>query len=123
MPPRQEVTPDGKYISKIEPLTGSGVFARLCGATKKWGLYISEQMGYPLEEFIKAAPYLNEEQFNQIIIERYGMILFDSQEEMNKYYDMTVGDDGPMPLNNYSGPARVYALTCDPNGQLLNENT
>jgi hypothetical protein len=40
-----------------------------------------------------------------------------------KTYDKTVGDDGPTELNNYGGPARVYALTCNLYGQLENENT
>jgi len=41
---------------------------------------------------------------------------------LDAYY-RTVGDDGPTKLNDYNGPCRIYALTCDPFGQLLNENT
>lgn len=99
----------------------------LCAATKKWGMLISWWSGAVLPEdlFIelqKAAPYLTMEHA-QSMIESQAYLLFDSREEMEHHYDLTVGDDGPTELNKYRGPLRVYAITCDPEGQLENENT
>lgn len=85
-----------------------------------------------IDEVCKAAPYLNpktkfkfegKNTIGQVMGDGYGFFLFDTEAELNRYYESTVGDDGPMKYNKYKGPARVYALTCDPDGYLLNENT
>jgi len=112
----------------------------LCKGHKKWGMYISIyspedlplNVGYA--EIIKAAPYLEKaikclksENKNingvQILFDEQGYILFDTEKEMHHYYNLTVGDDGPTKLNNYKGRVKIYALTCDPNGKFLTENT
>ena len=76
-----------------------------------------------VDEILKAAPYLNLDDHAQILADARGYLIFDSEDEMEKYYDMTVGDDGPTDSNDYNGSARVYALTCSAEGELLNENT
>lgn len=78
-----------------------------------------------LEEVLKAAPYLERRMSGdvvQVLADGYGVLVYDSVEEMEVDYWETVGDDGPTKTNPYLGPAKVYALTCV-NGELLNENT
>jgi len=100
------------------------VLSELCKNSKKWGIFINTSSEYQdLEEVLKAAPYLNVKEHIQILIDGVGWILCDSEEEMENLYWSTVGDDGPTRKNSYNGPVKVYALTCDPNGILLNENT
>lgn len=99
-----------------------------CRATGKFAMYVNcydmngEDPGMvtPMEEFIKAAPYLKKNY--QILADGSGYLVFDTEEEMNKHYRLTVGNDGPTKQNPYQGPARVYALTCGPAGT-VNENT
>jgi len=99
------------------------ILSSLCKSHEKWGMYISFVDDTDLQEIFKAAPYLNTEAFMHTCVNGCGYILFDTEEEMMDLYHQTVGDDGPTKLNSYNGPARVYALTCDPQGNLLNENT
>jgi len=96
-------------------------FAELCKATGKWGLYIS-WVGTAVD-VIDAAPYLHQLEDGQILLDGQGIILCDSEKECYNLYDQTVGDDGPTSLNSYDGPDKVYALTCNPSGQLQSENT
>lgn len=119
----------------VQILDHNGVLEALCKATGKWGVYIalwggSGPDGQEEDEIIKAAPYLagpyDGDEGNaksQILIEGSGIILCDSEAEMLRYFHMTIGDDGPNKFNPYNGDARVYAMTCDPTGMLLSENT
>lgn len=106
-------------------LDQSTALSELCKATKKWGMFISfciyPECSYSYSELEKAAPYLKDQ--TQFFADESGYILFDSEEEMWRAYDQTVGDDGPTESNKYSGPAKVYAITCDPDGQFGTENT
>jgi hypothetical protein len=102
----------------------------LCRETQMWGLYISwgcpscyEAGGETLQEIIKAAPFLNFKEHSQQLLDGYGFFLFNTEEEQLDHYWQVVGDDGPTKSNPYKGPARVYALTFNPKGQLMNENT
>lgn len=100
----------------------------LAKATGKYCMYISIYVhDIPLElqfdEMTKAAPYLNFDEHTQILCEETGILMFDTREEMDKYYKMTIGDDGPTELNKYDGLCRIYALTCDNQGNFENENT
>jgi len=99
----------------------------MCRTTKKWGMYIGigDWLDTPnfLDELKKAAPYLDTDEDYQIISDEMCYLLFDTEKEMNKVFEMTVGDDGPCRKNKYNGPVRVYACTCDNTGQLMNENT
>lgn len=93
-----------------------------CRRTKQYAMYVCHDCGDTIsyEEIIKAAPYLAEEW--QILADGSGYLVFDTEDAMNTYFNLTVGDDGPTKQNTYNGPARVYALTCGPSGT-LNENT
>jgi hypothetical protein len=53
----------------------------------------------------------------------HGIVVFDTQEEMEEAYERTAGDDGPTELNPYDGPCRIYALTIGADGEMQNENT
>jgi hypothetical protein len=74
-------------------------------------------------EVLKAAPYLTVCDHSQAILDGSAVIVCDSVKEQETLYWQTVGDDGPTKTNKYDGPARVYALTIDRTGQILNENT
>jgi hypothetical protein len=99
----------------------------LCKATKRHGIYVSytgpDGVSTYYRDFTAAAPYLNLDQHAQFLFEGGGIILCDSKEEVDRLYWSTVGDDGPTPLNPYDGPGRVYAITCDDEGEWRNENT
>ena len=103
--------------------THTDIFTELCRLNGKWGLYISFLDDDDLDEVIKAAPYLDYFEHGQILLEGSAIILCDTEEEMMNLYHQTVGDDGPTELNPYEGPVTVYALTCNPEGTLLTENT
>lgn len=115
-----------KYLDNFE------VLQTLCKLKKKWGMFISfsdwdtqESPIIDIFEIIKAAPYLKCDEAGQIIVDKHGILLFDTQKEMDEYYYNTIGDDGPRKgyKNRYNGPARIYAITCNPKGVLMNENT
>ena len=73
-------------------------------------------------EILKAAPYLTYAHA-QALVDGHAIVVCNSVKEQETLYWQTVGDDGPTKTNPYKGPARVYALTIDKNGQTLNENT
>jgi hypothetical protein len=98
----------------------------LCKSTKKWGvgIFCAQADDTDMQEVLKAAPYLTTQDNGlQIVADGFGYVLCDTEKEMEDIYGQTVGDDGPTGLNKYDGPARVYAITCDPEGQTRNENT
>jgi len=105
------------------------ILSHVCKATGKWGMLISfaipsiEDCDDPYGEITKAAPYLTFDNNAQIIGDGIGYILADTREEIYNLYNQTVGDDGPTKLNSYKGLVKVYALTCDSNGNFLSENT
>jgi|WetSurMetagenome_2_1015567.scaffolds.fasta_scaffold18448_7 hypothetical protein len=75
-------------------------------------------------DIIKAAPYLKWDVHGQHILDGVAVIVCEDYDEMQRLYWMTVGDDGPTKTNKYDGKkARVYALTCNAEGGLENENT
>ena len=100
-------------------------FSALCKALKKWGISVDFCGSDSLGEIFKACPFLDAKVHKhvQMLIDGHGVFLFDTRDEMERHYRMIVGDDGPTDLNPYDGLVRVYALTCNPNGLLLNENT
>ena len=104
----------------------SDLLCALCRAHRKWGIYISFDCDQEMAEVLKAAPYLAELDVGSridLFVCGFGYFLLDSEEECYKHYNQTVGDDGPTKTNSYNGPAKVYALTCSPNGILLSVNT
>lgn len=113
----------------MKKLSNHEVLKALAAALNKPCMYISFSYGdedddvTSYREIFQAAPYLNFDDDMQFVIEGGGIIVFDTVEEMERTYDLTVGDDGPTRLNPYAGKARVYALTCSATGQMLTENT
>lgn len=103
---------------------GIAILEDLCENTGKWGLYIRHStIDAPTNpEIRKAAPYLSEQQARDLLLYDYGLIL-GSQEEIENLFWQTTGEDGPTKLNDYDGPTRIYACTCNPSGDLVHENT
>lgn len=100
------------------------ILRTLCAARGQWGMFISsghENLG----EICKAAPYLSADQAFELSSAGTGdaCLFFDSEEECERAFWSTVGDDGPTKTNPYNGPARVFACTCGPDGVLRHENT
>lgn len=108
-----------------------GLFALACRLSRKWGLFLSIDAGdyddtndglVGKNGVLNAAPYLHTNSFNGEGW-RAQYLLFDTKEDMERCYWATVGPDGPTETNDYDGNATIYAVTCSPAGQLLNENT
>lgn len=117
------------------PLDMPELMEKFCKVTNRYGMYIRihvprDQLTYKVvvyrdeehQEICAAAPYLQHDECAQIISDQQGVLLFTTEEELDRHYQMTVGDDGPTELNSYNGPVSIYALTCGPEG-LRNENT
>lgn len=120
----------------IKSITSAGtILEALCRDQNKFGMFISflpVSFAGETEEVYKAAPYLDLQvepsliphgEQVQILCNGEGYLLFDTEEEMQALYAVTVGDDGPTKFNPYTGTERVYALTCSPTAGLLTENT
>jgi len=116
-----------KKDSEMQKIDKMEALRIMCRTTNKWGMYIGigDWLDTPnfLDELVKAAPYLDNIEDYQIISDEMCYLLFDTEEEMDRIFEMTVGDDGPTRLNKYNGQVRVYAITCDNNGELMNTNT
>ena len=103
-------------------VNNSNILSILCMSKGKWGMFLR----FGNEDFAdlyKAAPYLENPAFLQLLMAGSGYLMFDTEKEMNKFYNETVGEDGPTAMNPYDGNVKIYALTCNPEGKLLNENT
>ena len=103
--------------------SSSDILSMLCKAQNKWGMFLSFGNETDGDEILKAAPYLSHDRFFHVRFNFGGYIFADTEEEILDLYNQTVGDDGPTDRNPYRGPASVYALTCDPAGLLITENT
>ena len=111
----------------------SHVESHLAKALKKWVLHVGpvyntdgfEQHDnrYDFNEAIKALGNLSRLEDLGIIAIDGATLVCDSEEECDRLYYNIVGDDGPTELNPYNGPYKAYALTFDPSGQAMNENT
>jgi len=85
-------------------------------------IFMDEDAGF--DHMIRAAPYLQWDKHSQHIMDGAAVIICEDYDEMQRLYWMTVGDDGPTKTNPYDGKkARIYALTCNAQGGLENENT
>lgn len=110
-------------------LSGTSILEALCKASHKWGMLLHMSFGdyngasITPKEMFGAVPYLDPNKHLQFYMDEQGILLFDTENEMKVCFQKTVGDDGPTKFNSYSGPARCYAITCSPDGDLLNENT
>jgi len=107
----------------MQILTTQEAMQQLAKAIGKPCMFIGGWDGDDFADIIKAAPYLDFKQNSQAILDGCAILIFDSLDEMEHYYALTVGDDGPTLLNSYNGNTHVYALTCSSDGKFLNENT
>ena len=111
----------------MKSLRSDELLQMACKASRKWGMYISFPSYQSLQnsfedhvsELRKSAPYIDDIGISALI-DGFTYLLFDSEVEMFEAYRATIGDDGP--FHDGVNP-RVYALTCNPDGQLLSENT
>ena len=109
----------------MEILTIKETIQKLARVLAKPCMYISFIAGDFVSGIssIRAAPYLSLKEHGQLITEGEGILIFEDNAEMEHYYKMTIGDDGPTELNPYNGIYRVYALCCSADGEFLYENT
>jgi len=112
----------------MQKLTVIEAMQLLAKAINKPCMYINFDDNYPnLMEISRAAPYLDptnpDSNDTQILFDSNAILVFDNEQQMETAFNSTVGQDGPTRLNSYNGTAKVYALTCNAAGELLNENT
>jgi hypothetical protein len=123
--------------------TGQGIIEILetyCKHHNKFGVYISipeidflkmtdAEIEQAYEEIFKACPPLKKMKVDgqydwlNVMLDRSGILLYETREEQQEAYWSIVGDDGPTESNLYDGPVTVYALTINNLGQAENENT
>jgi len=100
-------------------LSSNDLVSKYCALLHKYAIVFACDEGYDIPEIQKAIPFLTEE---EILMYNEGIILCESKECAYKLFACIVGDDGPTELNNYNGPARVYACVYGPAGP-ESENT
>ena len=92
-------------MNKPTILEDHEMFRLYCKGTKQWGLFLSFHEN-DLTEVFKAAPYLEEMFHNNDECQEYSngfqaigngqcFLFFNDEETLDKYYENTVGDDGP----------------------------
>lgn len=107
----------------MKPYSGIELAQKLAKALKRPCLFIQISANGRCEDVVKAAPYLKDLKFIQLLADESGVIVCDSAKQRDELYAQTVGDDGPTKTNKYKGPCRIYALTIDADGTPVNENT
>lgn len=50
-------------------------------------------------------------------------MLCEDEVDMRSRFRRTIGEDGPTAENPYLGHVRVFAVMCDPHGNIISENT
>jgi len=106
----------------VQSLTSTELFKAHCKSQSLWGLFVCPA-GEDISEVLQSCPLLEWPKDAQSLFDGQHFFFYDTERDMRDAYDFVVGDDGPTELNPYDGPARTYAMTCDPDGQLLTENT
>ena len=108
------------------------VMKALCKSANKFGLKISFLADDAIDTYkqdfsseIKKASNgrLDLHRDSSCVFGGEAWFLFDTENELDEAYFDFVGDDGPTKRNPYDGELRIYALTCGPDGNLMNENT
>ena len=96
----------------------SEVFQAMCELNKQWGILIVFPEEESAFEIIKACPWVDIlDTIRQAWADGWCIALFDCEEEMQTRFKQ-IG----VRCTNITR-TRVYAETCDPNGQLLSTNT
>lgn len=100
------------------------ILSLLCAARGKPGLYLSASGPCDdINEIRRAAPFVTDDILVELACGTGVYVFFDTEVEMDQAFRSVVGDDGPTRSNQYNGPGRVYAASCDANGVGLSENT
>ena len=104
------------------------LFALACKAKNMHGLLLSftepdDNKHTSDTELRRAAPFLTEDQVWAMQENGTVFIFATTEKAIFKLFDQVVGDDGPTPVNDYCGSARIYAATVDSNGEWQTENT
>lgn len=107
----------------MEILSNMEIFSALCKAKKKFGIYIGPNIEQDWSERNKAKPYMDLSIHRQVFVDGQAFLFFDSKKEMINCWTVITNNSGPTILNRYRGKTTVYAITCSPTGELLNENT
>ncbi len=119
--------------------TAKRQFARLadameeiCRLSGKYGIFVSfmtpkdsKDRLHWREELNKAAPWLSDEfgdEMLDLLFDGSGFLIKDTKAEVDKLFELTIGDDGPIYQNKNKSEISVFALTCGPNG-FRRENT
>lgn len=107
----------------MEIIDKTSAFQSTCKNAKKYGMYLNIPLDYynPVAKLKISAPWLNEEGIEVLAHDEELIVLFDSEEELNKAYDNTYGDDTVDAFDNAT--IHIYCLTCAPDGELMTENT
>jgi hypothetical protein len=124
------ITYEGKMLLITNP---DFMQSHLAKALKKWVLYVGPvyhaegfeqyEERYDFQEARKALGNLDKQENLGTICIDGATVICDSEEECDRLYNNIVGDDGPTKTNSYNGPYKAYALTFDPSGRAMNENT
>jgi hypothetical protein len=113
----------------LKVLTTLDMAYAACKVAGKWGMFISintpdnSDHWDDIDETLKAGPWLNVCDHMQLLTDKVGLVLFDSETEAWDIYGQTVGDEGPTKTNKYNGPGNIYALLIDAGGHAITENT
>jgi len=118
-------------LRPAEMLDRDDVLRALCRLKGKYGMLLHLRQASPEarrdffgpNDAVRPAPYLTRDDIIAGQFDDFMWTFFDTREDMEACYEATVGPDGPTPSNRYDGPACVLAVTCGPDGELLNENT
>lgn len=116
----------------MERLCVTKFVQQFCRLSGKWVIVLYPNHEFGFEELQKAAPFITISTRAetdgtaiddiQAVMDGEMMVVCDSKKECEELFNQIVCD-GPTQSNPYDGPCKVYAWTCGPDGQILNENT
>ncbi|KKN99070.1 hypothetical protein LCGC14_0143170 [marine sediment metagenome] len=122
----------------MKKLTLTDLVQHYCKLSGKWAvvLFPDPDINHSFDELRKAVPFLvvNDvhgvdclvnctcEGDDQAVADGLMIVLCDSEDECWDVFNQIKGDDMPED-NDYNGPCRVYAWTCNNNGVIETENT
>lgn len=97
----------------MESLTERELFKAYCKAVGKFGIYLHGWQDFSINTVLEAAPYLRFVS-EELLEEGGGYLFFETEQEMERVYRQIHCDNAAVP---------IYALTCNDQGQLMDENT
>lgn len=127
-------------VIKMNKLTVTELVQGHCKLTQKWAVVLYPDLceDFDFEELKKAVPFLEinkrdkivhrkgatpaQNDDTQAIVDGLMIVLCNSEDECDRIFEQIRGDDKPN-NNEYDGLCRVYAWTCNSDGEILTENT